>query len=237
MGQSQHATGSTADGRSVTSRVFGVVSRRETYENIAYLLARFPLGVAYFAVFVAGLSLGAGLIPVVVGIPILAGVIGLGGYVGVIEAALLSRLYGQNISYDVADPGELPLIDYLKTVATTPRNYLLVLFAFGSFAVGLSLFIFITVAFALALALAVAPLTYWMPGVEYTLGEEIGTVDVGPILIETGSSTGIVVDTLPEALAVSVFGIVTALVAMHLVNLIAWVLRTLTGRLLGATPE
>jgi hypothetical protein len=237
MAQSQHTAEDTADRRSLASRVLGVASRRKTYTNLAYLLARFPLGITYFTVFVTGLSLGFGLIPVVVGVPILAGVLGLAGYVGVVEAGLLSRLYGQDVSHDVADPGDLSVVDYLKTVATAPQNYLLVLFALGSFVVGLQLFVAITVVFTLALTLVAAPLVYWMPGVKYDLTQATGTVDIGPVVVDAASVTGVSVNTLPEALVASALGVVVCLVGLHAVNLAAWALRTLTERLLGATPE
>jgi len=92
MAQSRQFDTAEGGGRSLANHVFGVGFRRETYHNLAYLLTRFPLGIAYFTTLVTGLSLGVGLVPVVVGIPILAGVLALGGYIGVIEAGLLRRL-------------------------------------------------------------------------------------------------------------------------------------------------
>lgn len=237
MSQSRQTGTGTADGRSLASRVFGVGGRRETYANLAYLLARFPLGIVYFTVFVTGLSLGFALIPLVVGLPILAFVVGLAGYVGVIEAGLLRRLYDRDVSYPVADPGELSLVDYLKAAVTTPEHYLLLLFAFGSFVVGLQLFVVITVVFTLALALAAAPLFYWIPGIEYDLTHATGTVDVGPVAVDAGSAAGVGITTLPEALVASGFGVVAFLVGLHAVNLAAWGIRALTERLLVASPE
>jgi hypothetical protein len=96
-----------------------------------------------------------------VGILILAGVVGLAGYVGLIEVELLNKLYGQDVSYSVADPRELSITPYLKAIVTIPRNYLLVLFAFVSFVIGLHVFVAIIVGFTLALTLAVAPLVYF----------------------------------------------------------------------------
>lgn len=228
-----------ADGQSLISRALGVGTRRQTYANLLYLLARFPLGIAYFTIFVTGVSLGVSLVPVVVGIPILAGVVGLAGYVGLIEVELLKKLYGQDMSYTVADPRELSITTYLKAIVTTPRNYLLVLFAFLSFVIGLHVFVAVIVGFTLALTLAVAPLVYWIPGIEYELTQASGTVDVGSVAINLGSLTGISINTLPEAVVASGLGIICYLVALHAVNLTAWVFRTLTERLLriGTTPE
>ncbi len=51
---------------------FGVLRRRQTYLNLSYVLAAFPLGLVYFVYLVTLLSTGLGLIFVLAGIPILA---------------------------------------------------------------------------------------------------------------------------------------------------------------------
>lgn len=60
MSQNQQFDTADAGGWSLASRVFGVGFRRETYANLAYLLVRFPIGIAYFTVLLTGLSLGVG---------------------------------------------------------------------------------------------------------------------------------------------------------------------------------
>lgn len=232
MSQTRHSPAAETARRSVPDRILGVGFRRETYANLAYLLARFPLGIAYFTVLVTGLALGTGLVPVVVGIPVLAGVIALGGYIGVIEAALLGHLCGREVAISPADPSELPVLDYLKAVVTTPRNYLLVAFGLASFPVGISAFVGITVVFTLGVVLAVAPLTYWLPGVEYDLTGVETTIELGSLSVDAGT---ISINTLPEALAVSPVGIGICLVGLHAVNLSAQALAGLTERMLTAT--
>jgi hypothetical protein len=85
------------------------------------------------------------------------------------EAGLLRRLCGRDVSITVADPTELSITGYQKSAVTTPRNYLLVLFGFGSFVVGAQLFVAITVVTSLGFALTITPLVYWIPGVGYNL--------------------------------------------------------------------
>jgi hypothetical protein len=60
MTRSQQISTAEAGGWSLANRIFGVGFRRETYANLAYLLTRFPLGIAYFTVLITGLSLGWG---------------------------------------------------------------------------------------------------------------------------------------------------------------------------------
>jgi hypothetical protein len=232
MTRSQQFDTAEAGGWSLPNRIFGVGFRRETYANLAYLLARFPLGIAYFTVLITGLSLGVGLVTMVVGIPILAGVLALGGYIGVIEAALLERFCGRDVSVTLADPREQSVTEYLKTVATTPRNYLLVGFGFVSFVVGIPLFVAITVVFSIGVTLAATPFLYWIPGAGYDFTGLRGTTEVGSLTVDAGSLFGASINTLPEALAVSAVGIVVCLAGLHAVNLSAWLLAGLTERLL-----
>src|SRR5579872_1034047 len=50
---------------------FSVARQRQTYLNLLYLLSAFPLGILYFVMLVAGLSVGVSTLIVWVGIPIL----------------------------------------------------------------------------------------------------------------------------------------------------------------------
>ncbi len=223
----------TTRGRSTLGRTFGVAFRTETHANMVYLLARFPLGIAYFTVFVTGISLGVALTPVVVGIPILAGVLALAGYVGRIEAGLLRKLLGREVTWSTADAGELALWPYLKTVATRPSNYLFVVFALGSFALGTALFTGLTVWFTLAVVLVLAPVLYGVPGVSYQV-TTADAITVGPVSVSADTANQLSVTTLPEALVASVFGIALVGIGLHLVNGTAHLLSSLTERALAS---
>jgi hypothetical protein len=232
---SDHAT--TTRDRSVVGRTFGVAFRKETYANTAYLLARFPLGIAYFTVFVTGISLGVALTPLVVGIPILAGVLALAGYVGRVEAGLLREVLGRDVTWSTADAGELALWPYLKTVATRPGNYLLTVFAIASFVLGTALFTGLTVWFTLALALVLAPVLYWMPGVEYGPVTTADAIEVGPVSVSADTANQLSVTTLPEALVASLLGVVIMIVGLHVINGATALLAKATGGLLATRTE
>ncbi|HAL48267.1 MAG TPA: hypothetical protein DCP37_10990 [Dehalococcoidia bacterium] len=51
--------------------IIGVVAAPQSYVNILYLLLAFPLGTAYFVLLVTGISVGAGMVIMWVGVPIL----------------------------------------------------------------------------------------------------------------------------------------------------------------------
>ena len=211
-----------ATGRSVSDRVFGVVTDGTTYRRLVYLLLRFPLGVAYFTTFTTGLALGVALVPLGVGIPILAAVLGLADHVALVEAGLLRRLLGREVTWEPADLTELPVWPYLKTVGTDPRCYLLVAFLLATFFVGTVAFVAVTVVFTVALAYLLAPALFWLPGVSYGAASAPGTlrIDVGTLdLAITADGTDfLVIETLPEALVASLFGAVLGLVGLHLLS-------------------
>jgi hypothetical protein len=196
----------------------GVPFDGRTHRRVAYLLVRFPLGVAYFTVFVTLLALGIGLAPLGVGVAVLAGTLGLAEYVAVVEAGLLRSLLGRSATVTTADPNELPAVEYLKTVATRRRNYALVAYALASFFVGVAAFVVVVTGLALALALLVAPLVFWVPGVRY------GTTDARVLGYELPP-----IDGLPEALVASVVGAALLIAALSVFDA--------AGRALGAVTE
>lgn len=237
MSQQTPPHGSAA-GRSVADRVFGVAADRRTYANLLYLLARFPLGIAYFTVFVTALSMGVGLAFVLVGVPLLAGALALAGYVGVLEAELLRRVRGRRVTYRPVTFADRAVWPYLKAVVTEPRNYLLLVFALGSFAVGTALFTAISVLFTLAVVLSAAVAIYWVPGVEYRVDPLwVGEVEAGPLTVDLGTVGPTVVDTFPKAAGLSLVGLAVGLVGLHAVNLCASVLAGVTARVLDFGGE
>jgi hypothetical protein len=100
------------------------------------------------------------------------------------------------------------------------------------------MFVIIIVMFTLGLTLVATPLN-WIPGIDYDVTRTSGTVDVGSVTIDIGSIAGASINTLPEALLASGLGVICCLIGLHAVNLIAWILKTLTERLLelGASSE
>ncbi|WP_336327119.1 sensor domain-containing protein [Halovenus sp. HT40] len=216
--------------QSLLTRTLGVAVDSQTYKNLLYLLLRFPLGIAYLTVFVTGLALGVSLVPLLVGIPILAGVLAVAGYVGVVEATLLRRVLGRDVSWSTVDPNETPMVPYLKQAATDPTNYLLLILAFVSFVTGNALFIALVMWFALSVSFLTAPAIYRIDGVQFFNFQ--GSIDLGVVTV---NEQQLVINTLPEALLVSLIGIVLTVVGLHLVNLTARVYADVTESLLSSS--
>ncbi|WP_136689223.1 sensor domain-containing protein [Halorhabdus amylolytica] len=232
----------TPSTRSVPRRIVGVVAAERTYRNLAYLFLRFPLGIAYFSLFLTGLTLGIVLIPLLVGIPILIGVLGAADYAGVIEAQIATALLDVDAVWEPTDAGELSMIEYAKAVVTSPRHYALVVYFLAQFLVGVVAFVALTTGLIVPLALLVAPLVYWLPGVRYQLlGGDGSMITLGPMSMETSVGSGgfdmIVIDTLPEALVASVVGALVLLIALHLFNGVARLLGRLTVAIFDSTGQ
>lgn len=225
----------SATGTSLFWRVFSVTTDRETYRYLAYLLLRFPLGIAYFTTVVTGLALGLALVPLGVGIPLLVFVLGVADHAGLVEAALLRRVLGRETTWEPIDPTELPLWPYLKTVATDGRSYLLLVYCLATFWIGTVSFVLLTLCLSVSVVYLIAPLVFWLPGVQYGVtssSEQV--VSVGPTTITTSDAAleFLTITTLPEALAGSVLGAAIGILTLHGCRVTGRGLAGLTERLL-----
>lgn len=200
-------------------RALGPFVQAQTYRNLLYLFLRFPLGVAYFAAFLTMLTVGVVLTPFVVGIPILALTLAAVGYVGAFEARLAGALLDVEIAYEPLDPETIPMKSYLKRAVTEPHNYVLLIAAFAAFPIGMATFLLLTFAGTFTVAFVLAPVLYQLPGVTY-----------GVSLEAFGGGTVFAVDSLPEALGLSLVGLLVLVVSVHVLDLAA----RLLGRLLVA---
>lgn len=221
---------------SMLERLFGVTTDEETYRYLVYVFLRFPLGIAYFTTFVVGVTLGIALVPLGVGILLLAAVLGVADHLALVEAALLRRVLGREIQWEPTDPNEVPIWPYLKTVATDGRNYLLLVYFVATFWIGTFSFVLMTVLLTISIVYLVAPLVFWLPGVQYGTGD--GTeqvVELGPSTVTTDHTIvdAFTINSLPEALLGSLLGAVMLILALHIFRLLGRGLAGLTERLLA----
>ena len=141
--------------------IFGIVRRRRTYSRMFYLFASFPLGLLYFITVVVGLSVGAGLAVIGVGLLLLLATGALWRAFAAFERQLVMWWIGVEIPPPVApqsaERGLWPRIWAEVRSATTWKSlvYVLVEFPFGIFAFSVALAL-VTV----SLGLLLAPLMY-----------------------------------------------------------------------------
>jgi len=177
---------------SAVDRIFGAVVEAQTWRNVLYLALAFPLGLVYFVFTVTGISVGAGLAIIAVGIPILVFTLMTVGLFGRLERMLLRGLLGARIREPrpfVAPPGILEALKaYLRRAETWKTViYSLVHFPFGVVAFGL------VMAFMPAsLVLLVTPLTYTLLPVNIcdirviSLDQAVLCSSIGAILLLVG---------------------------------------------------
>lgn len=196
------SVGSQSPG-SVVRDFFGVVGRSRTYGNLAYLLLAFPLAVFYTVFLSTGYALGFGLLPVVVGVPILVGMVLATGVLVAVERGLAVHLLGVDApagpAYD-ADAGVVGTVRrwFRGEAFWRGLGLLVVKSAFGMVA-----FVVLVTLLATSLALLVSPLVY---------------LDLAWVHVQVGGWT---IDTLPEALVASVAGFLLTFASLHALNLLA----------------
>jgi uncharacterized membrane protein len=214
-----------------------------TYRHLLYLGLTFPLGVAYFVVLSVGLSLSASLIVLVIGLPLLVVTLLLVRGLAAVERLLANGL----VDTDIAAPaypfrtGSVP--DRLRGLLLNRRTWIECGYLLSKFPAGVGIFVVLVTGLTTSLAFVATPVYYDTPGrrvgvfladpvtVSPSLSVPWGDVLVGIEFAATVSQWA--VDSLGEALAFSVLGVVLLVVTLNLVNLIAWLLRRYTRALLG----
>ncbi len=237
--------------------------RPQTYLNLLYLALAFPLGVLYLVFVTIGLSLGIGLAIVLVGIPILVVVVGvtlgIAGFERWLAALLLGVDFGSSDAETDGEAGDVEASTGSTADAgddeepSAPRRVLSVLVDSGTwlavaylpvkFVLGVAGFLVMTVLLSTAVALLLAPLYYRQPGVYVGVVTD-RPVELHPTLhlgwnrllvtLEPAVTVGSWrITRLSEAVVVAVVGVVLLLVALHLLNGLAWLSGRLTRWMLG----
>jgi putative sensor protein len=156
-----------------------VIRNPQAYKNIAYLLLAFPTGLMYFLLLVIGSSLGLGLSVIGVGLLILWGTFILAQLGARLERALANNLLGANIPSSEANILSLGALG-------EGYNWRAILFLFLKFPLGILSFILTTSIISIIFGMISAPFLFSIDTITFGLRE---------------------IDTLWEALIVSVFGI------------------------------
>lgn len=205
-------------------RFLGVPFRTDTYVNLLYLLLAFPLGVAYFAIVVTGLSAGVGGIVTILGVGFLVVTVIAVAVLGALEAILASGLLGVDAPLPEALRADNPdglrradngVIDALVALFTARTTWTALVLVLAKFVYGLVAFVGLVTAAALTVSFVAAPLLYRDTGTAYVFGTYA-------------------IETLPQALGLAVLGVVIGLLSLHLSNALAWIGGRLTAVLLAA---
>src|SRR5260370_29132028 len=113
----------TLDRPSPVDHVFGAVLDSQTYRNLGYLVLAYPLGLFYFIFLTVGLSLGAGLLVIVIGAAILMGVFAAASQFLRLERGLLRRLLGAEIPVATPPPSPSKLVEKIVFYLRQPSTW------------------------------------------------------------------------------------------------------------------
>ncbi len=180
---------------------FGVWLQSQTYLNLAYLLLSFPLGLFYFVFLITGLSIGVPLIILLVGVLILAAVLAASWALAAFERVQAESLLRVKIP-PMARPGD-PNAGFWQRVRdylTNPVTWKGLLYLVCKFPLGIINFTLVVTVVSVVLAMVAAPFIYpW------------ATIDLGFT----------VVNSLTDALMLTVIGVLLAPAGLHLLNFLA----------------
>lgn len=179
-------------------KYFEVVIRPQTYVNLVYLLLSFPLGILYFIFLITGVSLGLPLVFLLVGVAILAAVLAVSWQMASFERSLAISLLHIKIP-PMATEADKPDTFWLRirNMLFNPVTWKSLLFLLCKFPLGIINFVMAISIFALVLVMIAAPFVY--PWATYDLGF-------------------MVVNSLTEALLVTITGLLIAPAGLHLLN-------------------
>jgi hypothetical protein len=199
-----------SDRASALGRFFGVVARPQSYRNLAYLVLGLPLGTAWFALIVSGVSVGVSLLAVaLLGIPVLLGLWYAIRLFANVERSVASGLLGQRLPHaPMTGPGHGNLWVRLRAMVREPARWRELAYLLLRFPVGIATATFAAVALAMPFLVAYAP---WaargedQPFGDWALSDNLQTI---------ASSS-------PWSWFLVPLGIVLVIPAFHLVNAVA----------------
>jgi len=206
--------------------------RARTYRHLVYLALVFPLGTLYFNLIVVGLSLALPLAILVVGVPLFVATLLLVRGLAAVERRLTRYLLGTDLprpGYPFLDGSPTERVKALVFDGATWREccYLLLKFPAGVAAVA-----FLSTFLTVSLTLLATPVVYDTPGVRVgffprgsvTVTQSL-SVPWGDLLVGVDVATTVsewAVDSLADALLVSLLGVGCLFVTLNLVNAAAW---------------
>ncbi|MEA2280679.1 MAG: hypothetical protein QOK21_1286 [Solirubrobacteraceae bacterium] len=193
-------------------RVFGVPFRAATWRHVVYELLALPLGIAYFTILVTGVSVGAGLAVVIVGLGILALTVVAWRIMAGVERGLARRLLHVTIPPPAHMAPGLSPWTRVKSVLRDPVTWKSLVFVVVKFPLGVISFSLFAALWFVGCVLAFAP----------------GIVALTPVTF-----FGWIMQTPAEAIPIAPAGVAILLATLHIANGMAWLWGLFAREMLG----
>lgn len=203
------------------AKFFGVAFRGQTYLNAVYLLLAFPLGLFYFVFLVTGLSLGIGMLLLWIGLVVLVSVFAAWYGLAAFERWLAINLLREPIPpMTQEDLSDRSLWERFLAALKNPVTWKSLVYLLARFPLGTLIFIVFVTLTTLSVTMIATPLYYqWAP--------------VYPGIYLDYTDAAWIIDTLPEALLVSLAGFLIGFVSLHIFNGMAWLSAKFARLMLG----
>jgi hypothetical protein len=199
----------------VLQTYFGVLTKKETYLNVVFLLLAFPLGLIYFISLVVGFSVGISLLIIWVGFFILVLLFPAIWYAIAFERIQAIHLLKEDIPPMAKPKGtDQRMIDKIKAFFTNPVTWKGLAYLFLKFPIGIIEFTMLVTGLSVTLGFLAAPFIF--PFVEINFGLWI-------------------VDSFSEAIGLFVVGILLFPAILHFFNLICKINGKFAKLMLGQT--
>lgn len=146
------------------ARFFGVIADPGAWGALFYMLLSLLTGVLYFTVVVTGLSLSAGLMILIIGVPVALLFIGAVRAISLAEGRIVEGLLGQRMPRRPRTAGMAggTFWDRLKDWFTDYRTWTTMLYMLLMLPLGVTYFTVVVTALSLSLATFAAPIVQWV---------------------------------------------------------------------------
>ena len=183
--------------------IFSPIAWPGTFARLLYLMLGFPLGLAWFVLYVTGFSLGIGLAIISIGVVILLGILLAVGPLTLLERWLAQRLLGARIGDPgFRAPGDEGFWRWMKATLSNRVTWTGLLFLLLRFPLGLASWVSTIVMLAVSSGFIAAPIVWWFGG---------------NISLERWQP-----DTFVETLPFTLLGCVMLLASIHAINGLGW---------------
>lgn len=158
------------------ARFFGIVVDPSAWGALFYMLLSLATGVVYFTVVVTGLSLSAGLMILIIGVPMALLFVGAVRAISLAEGRIVEGLLGQRMPRRpvVAAVADGTFWGRLKAWFSDYRTWTTMLYMLLMLPLGITYFTIVVSALAVSLATFAAPIAQWVLGVPVIRSGEWG---------------------------------------------------------------
>jgi hypothetical protein len=195
---------------------FKVVAKKQTYLNILYLLLSFPLGIAYFVFLVTGLSLGAGLLVLLVGAFIWLGVLLASKQLMIFERKLATLLLDTSFNEAPHSYNNEGVVRRLQLEVGDLNNWKALIYLFSKFVIGIFNFVVSVTLISVSIGLIFAP----MLAIFFS---NVSGYDISLYYNGWGEFLGLNWTLYEEIIIDALIGIVIGLLSLHFMNIMAYI--------------